>query len=145
MSDIQVPTCLSGSIGDAPQISICQDGVTHLLYTTTGLLVRVLATNESAAEALKEYSNAKVFVSVCGYWMAPTPCSRIEAYSVTLTGGTSIRSDEYSVYKFTGAGGKALPCIVVPSGGLIPAIYTKDFGPASKSECETYVKSNCRR
>ena len=34
-------------------------------------------------------------------------------------------------------------CKVIPYGDVYPAIYRQVYGPASKRECEKWVKSNC--
>ena len=34
-------------------------------------------------------------------------------------------------------------CKVIPSGDIYPAIYRQVHGPASKRDCEKWVKSNC--
>ncbi|MCR5856520.1 hypothetical protein [Mesorhizobium sp. J428] len=34
-------------------------------------------------------------------------------------------------------------CIVVPEGTLVPAIYYRAFGPASRQECDAWLLKNC--
>lgn len=34
-------------------------------------------------------------------------------------------------------------CIIVPGGSIVPAIYTRVFGPADMTDCEDFVKKHC--
>ncbi len=34
-------------------------------------------------------------------------------------------------------------CQVVPNGDIFPAIFRRVYGPASKHDCEKWVKSHC--
>ena len=36
-------------------------------------------------------------------------------------------------------------CKVIPYGDVYPAIYRQVYGPAGKTECEKWVKSNCSK
>jgi hypothetical protein len=36
-------------------------------------------------------------------------------------------------------------CKVIPYGDVYPAIYRQVYGPASKPECEKWVKANCSK
>ena len=54
------------------------------------------------------------------------------------------RERGYVVIALTGSTGKKHEgCRVIPYGDVYPAIYSQVYGPASKRDCEKWMKSNC--
>ena len=80
----EVPICVAGGI-TVTFPSLCMDDATHLVHTSLFGAIRVRPTNDEAKKALKEFEDAKVLVTVCGYQRQSTNCSHIDAYYVALS------------------------------------------------------------
>ena len=53
-----------------------------------------------------------------------------------------IESDnaEFIVIALTGT---LTQCSILPKDAIYPAIYTQVFGPATRAECQEWIKDNC--
>lgn len=59
-------------------------------------------------------------------------------------GGVMAEKPSHIVIALTGGGGeKYVGCRVIPEGTPYPAINSQVYGPASREECEEWMKNNC--
>ena len=142
LSDIQVPTCLSGSITALPAIGVCMDGATHELHTITANPIRLSATTEEVEKSLNKFTDAKVTVSVCGNWVWGPECSYLAVYHVSLL-KMEPRAKQFRVIALTASLPAHQGCSVVPEGAVIPMIYSSAYGPASDADCFKWIVNNC--
>jgi len=56
-----------------------------------------------------------------------------------------VEKDQFSVYVLTGRINPTQKCFIWPADAPVLSIYSKVFGPASRAECEKYVKENCSK
>lgn len=90
-----VPTCLTGAITKLPDIDFCMDGATHLIHNPKGP-TRLKATNDESRRLLEDYTEAKVVVTVCGYWGRGPECTYLGVFSVTLGDSASVKGKSSS-------------------------------------------------
>ena len=75
---------LLATVTKAPAISFCQDGATHMLHGFIGGAIRLKAANKQALADLQTYTDAKVWVTICGYWKRGGECEHLSVYAVAL-------------------------------------------------------------
>ncbi|MEW8053161.1 MAG: hypothetical protein AB2809_22630 [Candidatus Thiodiazotropha sp.] len=83
--EIDVPTCLTGTITKLSPFSICMDDATHLIHSITEIPVRLMANNEEVLKALNDFTDAKAVVTVCGSYFWGPECSYLNVYYVGIT------------------------------------------------------------
>jgi hypothetical protein len=144
MSNIHVPTCLTGIITELT-ISNCMDGVSHQLNTiTTPEPIRLKATTDEVRKVLREVMSAKATVSVCGDWMlGPEPnCNYLAVYHVSRV-NMDITGRNFRVIALTASLPIYRDCAIVPEDAAILMIYSSVYGPASDVNCRQWLTNNC--
>lgn len=140
-SEIQVPTCITGFIITLDPISLCNDGVTHLLNNSI-VPIRLKARTEEVKKAFDKFAGTTTKVSVCGNLVAGVEnpaCNHLTVYSVSpLMTGAKFRVMALTV-SLPGYQG----CRIIPENGFDITIYSSVYGPATEAECLDWIAKNC--
>ena len=83
-TEVEIPSCLWGSITGAPEAGICMDGATHQLRGGPRELVRLKGRTKEITKRLDELVDAKVIVTVCGVWVPGPECDHLSVYSIEV-------------------------------------------------------------
>lgn len=140
MSDVSIPVCLSGSITALQSISYCMDGASHQLHTITPDPIRLKATNAEVKQALDNYTDKKLTISVCGNWVEGAECSYLAVYSISEINEST---NKFRVIALTSSLPTYQECSIVPENTFILMIYSSVYGPASESDCHAWMMNNC--
>lgn len=143
MSNVSIPICLSGSITALEEVSICMDGASHQLHTITPDPIRLKATNDETKQALDKYTDSKLTISVCGYWVEGVEGKKCCHLAVYLVSETKVSTNQFQVISLTSSLPSYQDCSVVSEGAFIIAIYSSVYGPASETDCRTWIINNC--
>jgi hypothetical protein len=79
--NIQAPMAISGVVTKLPEISVCMDGATHLIHTSTGA-TRLKGLDARVSAALAKVADGKRLIMVTGYMVWGPECMSLSVYHV---------------------------------------------------------------
>ena len=134
-----IPFCIAGLVEERAEVDFCMDGATHLLAACNNSTIRLKARSTVADSLLKAFCGTGRLAVICGYWVKGAECDHISVYSVSEL--VTKEAEEFAVFARVDEKGQ---CIVEEADAILPAIYSRVYGPASREECETWQAMNCR-